>query len=629
MGKINVLEKHVAELIAAGEVVERPASVIKEIIENSIDAGATSVTIEISRGGISYMRVTDNGSGIMRDDVRTAFKRHATSKIKEQDDLDNILTLGFRGEALASICAVAKVSLLTKTKDEEFGTRYEIEGGEEILFEEAGCPNGTTIIIRDIFYNTPARMKFLKKDVTEANAVAAVVDKAALSHPEVSISFIRDGKNVLRTSGDGNLKKTVYSVFGKDLADSLISVSYEFSGIKVSGYISKPVYSRPNRSMQHFFINGRIIKSTTATVALEEAYKGAIMVGKFPACFMHLSVPAQSVDVNVHPAKIEIRFANERPIFDAVYHAVKSALTKKDTIKEIKLPEKKVLNNPIYKEAPKQITMPSNIPASQKTSEPKKANELPKTQPVKINTLEEIFGFASKKQSPIMKDSKPLVIERKEEVKEEIIEEIIDETPLKPQVKEEKTLDLPIKIICEVFDTYILAQYGEDKLMLIDKHAAHERLLYEKLKKSEKVHSQNLLSPISVVLNKQDYSAIIENTDVLMKAGYEIEDFGMGSVLVRSIPLVIEAKDVEDQITEIAGYLLLNKTDITTEKLDWLCHNIACRSAVKAGNKSDIKELCALAKELYENPEVRYCPHGRPVYTVLTKYELDKQFGRV
>ena len=635
MGKINVLEKHVAELIAAGEVVERPASVIKEIIENSIDAGATSVTVEISRGAASYMRVTDNGSGIMRDDVRTAFKRHATSKIREQDDLDNILTLGFRGEALASICAVAKVSLLTKTKDEEFGTRYIIEGGEEILFEEAGCPNGTTIIIRDIFYNTPARMKFLKKDVTEANAVAAVVDKAALSHPEVAFSFIRDGKTVLSTSGDGDLKKTVYSVFGKDLAESLIPVSYELSGVKVSGYVSKPVYSRPNRSMQHFFINGRIIKSTTAAVALEEAYKGSIMVGKFPACFLHLNIPAQTVDVNVHPAKIEVRFVNERPIFDAVYHAVKSAITKKDTIKEIKLPEKKVLTNPIYKEAPKQFKLEEKSaekPVVKKVETPAPV----KQESVKIKTLEEIFGFTSKKESFVFNDTPRVLREEKvtvpaviEEVTEEVPEEKEPEIIVKEELKEEKSLDLPIKIICEVFDTYIVAQYGEDKLMLIDKHAAHERLLYEKLKKSEKVHSQNLLSPISVVLNKQDYSAIIENTEILLKAGYEIEDFGMGSVLVRSVPLGIEADEAEDQITEIAGYLVLNKTDITTEKLDWLCHNIACRSAVKAGNKSDISELLALAKELYENPEVRYCPHGRPVYTVLTKYELDKQFGRV
>ena len=342
MAKINVLPKHIADLIAAGEVVERPSSVIKELMENAIDAGATSLTVEIKNGGVTYMRVTDNGSGILRDDIRNAFVSHATSKIQNEEDLHGIGTLGFRGEALASICAVSRVDVLTRTADDDVGTVYKIEGSEEILLSDAGCPQGTTIVVKDLFYNTPARMKFLKKDVTEGNSVAGVVDRIALSHPEISIRFIRDDKQILVTPGNGNLKSTIYSVFGKDFSNALLETSYELNGVSVEGFVSKPTASRPNRSMQFFFLNGRLVKSATASAALDRAYKDSIMVGKFPACVLNITLPFEMVDVNVHPAKTEVRFSNERPVFDAVYYAAKNAITVKDTPNRLTLAQQEV-----------------------------------------------------------------------------------------------------------------------------------------------------------------------------------------------------------------------------------------------------------------------------------------------
>ena len=344
MGVINVLDKHVAELIAAGEVVERPASVIKELVENSIDAGAKNITVEIKNGGTTFMRVTDDGCGIYRDDIKVAFLRHATSKVKREQDLESIATLGFRGEALASICAVSRLQLITRNINEDIGTTYQIEGGEEVSFEDAGCPVGTTFVIRDLFYNIPARAKFLKKDTSEGTAVANIIDKTALSHPEIAFTFIRDGKQVLKTFGDGKLISAIYSVFGKDFRDSLIPVEYTLDAIKIKGYVSKPVNSRPNRNMQNFFINGRYVKTRTAMAALEEAFKGSIMVGKFPSCVLNIELPFEIIDVNVHPAKIEVRFINERPVFDAVYHAVKSALMKYDSRKNASLKTNSAFN---------------------------------------------------------------------------------------------------------------------------------------------------------------------------------------------------------------------------------------------------------------------------------------------
>lgn len=589
MSKINVLPKHMADLIAAGEVVERPASVIKELMENSIDAGATSLTVEIKRGGITYMRVTDDGCGIEREDVRNAFKSHATSKIKVEEDLLSIGTLGFRGEALASIAAVAKVDILTRTPDDEIGTLYKIEGSEEVTLDDAGCPQGTTIIVKDIFFNTPARMKFLKKDVTEGNAVAGVVDRIALSHPEVSIRFIRDDKQQLVTTGNGKLQSVVYSVFGKDFANGLVETEYELDGIKVAGLVSLPVASRANRAMQFFFLNGRLVKSITAQAALEQAYKNAIMVGKFPSCVLNITAPLNSVDVNVHPAKTEVRFENEKRIFDAVYYATKAAIEEKDRPNKIDLAKAalKQESNPFREETRKtyeQVKLPEKNPNFF-------ATELPRKQ-------------------------EPVLYQRKSEVHKPA-----------PAVSKPEAPEVDYKVIGEAFDTYIFVEQ-EGKILLIDKHAAHERMLFEKLKaESKDKFSQVLLSPVTVTLSKEEYSAILSNLDVLTDAGFDIDDFGSGTVVVRELPVMLIDDDVKALVEEMAGYLLSSQAPVP-EKLDWIYHNTACRAAIKGGDKTDKYELDSFVKKLLLNPDIRYCPHGRPVLIEMTRSDLEKQFGR-
>ena len=643
MGKINVLDKHVAELIAAGEVVERPASVMKELVENCIDAGASTITAEIKDGGVTYLRVTDNGCGIAREDVPVAFLRHATSKVKLQDDLDSIGTLGFRGEALASIAAVSRVELLTRTSDELAGTRYVIEGGEEQECEDAGCAEGTTLVVRNLFYNTPARMKFLKKDTTESNAIAAVLDKIALSHPEISFRLIRDGKETLHTPGDGKLKSAVYAVFGKEFTEGLIPVEYEYSGVKVWGAVSKPSYARPNRSMQHFFINGRYVKSRTAMVALEEAFKGSLMAGKFPASVLHLNLSFGAVDVNVHPAKLEVRFINERPIFDAVYHGVKTALNRGDMPQVMKLPEK-----------PKEkLPAAPQIPAAKTAEKPQKVvQELisPISSPVSMRVPSQVKIVIEKEdwestpqkstsRIPILRDSQ-VVLDKQVEQEQPIREkEELSEKKLNPEISIESDKEVqplqtvretPVKLIGEAFDTYVILQRGREELIFIDKHAAHERLLYEQIKKqSGEAFSQMLLEPIPVTLDKDEYSAVMNSLDLLSSSGFEVEDFGAGTVLVRSAPLSLGREDAASAVMEIAGYLQASKTDITTEHLDWLYHNIACRAAMKGGDDSSPEELMALVKRLEENPDIRYCPHGRPVMFILKRVDLEKQFGRI
>lgn len=600
MPKINVLPKHMADLIAAGEVVERPASVIKELMENSIDAGATSLTVEIKRGGITYMRVTDDGCGIEREDIRNAFKSHATSKIKVEEDLLGIGTLGFRGEALASIAAVSKVDILTRTPDDEIGTLYKIEGSEEKELDDAGCPQGTTIIVKDIFFNTPARMKFLKKDVTEGNAVAGVVDRIALSHPEVSIRFIRDDKQQLVTTGNGKLQSVVYSVFGKDFANGLVETEYELDGIKVDGLISLPTASRANRAMQFFFLNGRLVKSITAQAALEQAYKNAIMVGKFPACVLGIEVPLNSVDVNVHPAKTEVRFENEKKIFDAVYYATRAALEEKDKPNKLDLAKAalKKENNPFKEE-------------TRKTYEQVK---LPEKNPI---------FFATELSKEYKKKEEPVPYVRKSEPVKETQKQVIEKTIEEPTAKE-----VDYRVIGEAFDTYILVEQ-EGKILLIDKHAAHERMLFEKLKaEANDKSSQVLLSPVTVTLSKEEYSAILSNKDVLKDAGFDIDDFGSGTVVVRELPVMLIDDDVKALIEEMAGYLLSSQAPVP-EKLDWIYHNTACRAAIKGGDKTTQYELESFVKKLLNNSEIRYCPHGRPVLIEMTRSDLEKQFGRI
>lgn len=659
MGVINVLDKHVAELIAAGEVVERPASAIKEMIENSIDAKADDITVEIQNGGITFMRVTDNGCGIMRDDVKLAFLPHATSKIKLENDLDSISTLGFRGEALSSISSVSKLQLLTRNSSEEIGTSYEIDGGEEKTFDDAGCPVGTTIIVRDLFYNIPARMKFLKKDRAEGNAVANVIDKIALSHPEISFTFIRDGKRVLSTSGDGKIKSAVYSVYGRDFANGLIPVKYELNGIHIKGYISKPVNARPNRSMQNFFINGRYVKSMTAMAALEEACKGSVMVGKFPACVLHLSIPFEAIDVNVHPSKIEVRFINERPVFDAVYHAVKNSLHNNDEKKsvtfnnikndnafsDIKKP-KPFVSTPAVFDKPKTTESSNNDPISSLNEVINNTKPLGSLNASVSNNIEPLNIYskeAVKHQESIEKKIENIKAEKNNDTtivtnnKEDVNipdEELIKHTP-EPEINEEPKplIDEPkskLKFIGEAFNTYIIVEKNDKEIIIIDKHAAHERMIYERLKKERGAgFSQVLLQPITVTLNKNDYEAAISNLDMFRECAFDIEDFGNGCLIVRAAPQYLEQSDIESSVIEMAGYISQNKKDIKSEKMDWVYHNVACRAAIKGGNISTREELIDIADKIDKDPTLRYCPHGRPVCIVMTRYELEKQFGRV
>ena len=676
--KIQVMPKHMADLIAAGEVVERPASVIKELAENSIDAGATALTIEIKGGGSAYMRVSDNGCGILKEDLPLAFQTHATSKIRTEADLESIATLGFRGEALASICAVGKVEVLTLAEGEDIGSAYHIYGGEEVLFESAGCPRGTTIIVRDLFYNTPARMKFLKKDVTEGNYVAAVVDRIALSHPEVKITFIREGKQIFATTGDGNLYNTVYAVFGGAFAKSLLPVDYTLGAVKVSGFISKPLNCRANRSMQYFFISGRQVKSVTAMSALENAYKNSIMVGKVPACVLHIDLPAELVDVNVHPAKTEVRFANEKAVFDAVYYACKNALMEKDTPEKMHFEKKDfgrkapapvqqtldtapVTPQPrtdfwetktadvFIKEQQAQTEQPATdapavIPSSVKAAAPpahyhtKRVNidieydeesegqTAPGTSCATIQPAAEPAKPAEQAEPAAEKADAPLPAPESEPIPATQAPGEETAQPAQPETKVQTPA--PFKVTGEVFKTYIVVEQGNE-VLFIDKHAAHERMLYERLKAAEHSDEQLLMEPLPVTLSKEDYDAVLSHTEELKKSGFTVEDFGTGTVAVRAYPMVLENTDIPAIIEETAGYLRTHKRDFTSETLDWLYHNVACRAAVKGGNVSHDFELEKFVEKLLSMPDIRYCPHGRPVMITMSKYELEKQFKRI
>ena len=726
MKRINILDKYISELIAAGEVVERPASVVKELMENSIDAGATKITVEIKNGGVSLIKVSDNGSGINKEDVKIAFLRHSTSKIHSASDLDAIKTLGFRGEALCSICAVSKVEVVTAEQENNLGVRYIIEGGEEKLFEEAGRARGTTFMVRDLFFNTPARMKFLKKDVSEANLVAGVVDKIAMSHPEVAITFLRDRKVTMSTQGDGELSSCIYSIYGKSIYENMLPVEYKFKGVSVNGFIGRPLAARPSRTMQNFFINHRFAKVKIAVAALEEAFKGSIMVGKHPVCALYINVPYEAIDVNVHPAKTEVKFINEKLIFEAVYYAVKSALMQDTKKKEIsfealnheKTSEKNQIENverniksnknPFFEES-KKIKLEINETQNKallndiNTKEDKIENDIkgkntelfleePKESYKDEVAFRPIFGdflnnsYKSHNSALSLKlgdcgnylesstnfdDNTEKIAEyfktnnnpkyEKEYFKEEGDKEERDkeENSKNEQqflyeqcdIRKEGNLKAYLKnkndkkeigslnsfgvkdaqnkkIIGEIFDCYIIVQEN-NKLVFIDKHAAHERILYNKLKESRKdVDSQILLEPIIISLDKESYSSLIENLALVKKAGYQIEDFGNGSVIVRGAPCYLAVSEVESSVIEIANYIMGNKMDISTEYLDWLYHNIACRAAIKAGKNSSKEEIKELVETLENMPEIMYCPHGRPVYIELKKKDIEKQFGR-
>ena len=683
MAKINVLPREVAELIAAGEVVERPASVIKELVENSVDAGSTAVTVEIKSGGVTFMRVTDNGCGIEKQYVATAFLRHATSKIKTGDDLGSIATLGFRGEALAAISSVSRVEMLTKTRDEATGTAYRSSGGNDVSSEEAGCPDGTTIIVRDLFFNTPARMKFLKKDITEGNAVGALLEHIALSHPEISFKFIRDGKQVFSTPGDGKLISAIYAVLGRDFAMSLIPVSGEMGGISVSGYTCKPMACRPKRNAQFVFLNGRYVRSGTVSAALEAAYKNSAMTGRYPAAVLHLTVPYGAVDVNVHPAKTEVRFSDDRRIFDCVMYGVKNALKSGDERPEMRLPQKNVgqihMTADEYKTAV-QTKLPGLKSDSVKIANyeklincaAKKAQPEFRSAPMKAGLAIDatVLGAAPEKpeeQKPHLPQNEPVTAEDigevtvtyygdkmkqagKENAGSFTAEQPENEEALPENItagaKDNALPDLPdtagvadgvtgtddadtddIRYIGEAFATYIIVQKGES-VYLIDKHAAHERMLFNKLKRDDGSTPQLLLTPKRVTLGRDDYSVVTDNIELLEKAGFDLEPFGSNSVLVRAVPSVLADDNIEQLIMEAAASIS-SKRSIEIERLERLYETMSCRAAVKAGNLSSREELTALAKAVLTTKEIMYCPHGRPVAIELKRREIEKQFGRI
>lgn len=666
MAEINVLSKDISELIAAGEVIERPASVIKELLENAIDAGSKHITVEIKNGGTTYMRITDDGCGIAPDQVATAFLRHATSKITTKDDLENILTLGFRGEALASISAVSRAEVLTKRRGDEYGTNYIIEGGHEVLNEQTGCPDGTTIIIRDIFYNVPVRRKFMKRDSAEANAVISIMQKIVLSHPEIAFKLIKDNKLEFSSAGDGELYSAVYAVYGRDFAHDMIPVDYKENNITVKGFTVKPLYSKSNRSFQNFFINGRYVKSVTCCVSLEEAYKNLIMTGKFPACVLMLEAPPVTVDVNVHPAKAEVRFSDEKIIFNSVYFAVKNALMESGLIYEFQVKNENAkrldYKEPFVQENFQQV----KLEPEKKVQTAEVTKQQDNTEPEAVITdNQENRNYDESLTKPVVKEEKvPVVlssskdtygagerivfdtsqsqaseIREKQESDETIsgfsyissanlkrTEPQIDQSPKEQEESDEKE---EIKVQGEMFGNYIVAQSGE-KMIIIDKHAAHERIIFERLKRSNtSSDSQLLINSCSILLSGTEFEALNSNNQILENMGFSLDFSGKPYVKLNAVPILLEKLNMDEVIPEIAENLIMNKMSPQTHMLDDILHDLACKAAVKANDKNTAKELQKLAEDVFYDENIRHCPHGRPVMFVLTKREIEKNFKRI
>ena len=667
MPHIQQLDPHVADLIAAGEVVERPASVVKELVENAIDAGAETVTVEIQRGGMSLIRVTDNGCGIAAGEAETAFLRHATSKIRTERDLEAIGTLGFRGEALAAIAAVSRVDLLTRTADEDLGTALSLEGGETVSREEAGCPVGTTMVVRDLFFNTPARLKFMKKDAAEGAAVFAMVQHLALAHPEVSVKFLRDGKQELLTPGDGQLKSAVYSVLGRDLALGLIEVKGSGEDMSVTGFTSLPACCRATRGYQHFFVNGRYVKSRTMMAALEEAYQNQKMVGKFPACVLHLTCRLSGVDVNVHPTKQEVKFGSERQVFSAVYYAVLSALEgdKSHVQAQVGRPAGRLVPAAGHDTVtPNQTAFRTMTAAEYRRSgageqgglslhdftapkTPAPAAPISRPKPEARPTERRSVFQAPVREQPRPAPEQPIV--RPEHVPAPAAEKkVIPQEPVKlpeekpvppmqevpvpaaehgpvPQQPQEE--ELPWRVAVEVLNTYIIVEQG-DKILLIDKHAAHERMNFDRLKaQGYKPMVQNLLTPAVFTPPAEEGAALLQNLPLLARFGFDAEDFGGGAVIVRAAPSDVDPEDIPATLEEIASKLLATGRANPDAARDELMHTMACKAAIKGGQKNGPQELEKVAAAVMRG-EVKYCPHGRPVAIELTRGQLEKQFKR-
>ncbi len=661
MPRIHLLDRATAELIAAGEVIERPSSVVKELVENAIDSGATAITVEIQSGGVRFIRVTDNGCGILREDIPKAFLRHATSKVLTPEDLGEIGTLGFRGEALASICAVSRVELLTRTREDTLGSRYEIHGGEEKGLDDAGCPLGTTIIVRDLFYNVPARMKFLKKDSTEGNAVATLLDRLALSHPEISFQLVREGQRKLHTPGDGKLLSAIYGVYGGEFGGGLVPVESRggLGNLAVSGFITKPECAKASRAMEHFFINHRYVKSGTMMAALEEAYKNSLMTGKFPGCILDLEIPLGMVDVNVHPAKLEVKLSDERLVFNEVLNACKGALSALGNVtmardaagRQSRLSWFELKNRPLageqqrmtpaeyrraaalpQREAPprERETVPPGRPPAPAPA-PSAAQTPRKTTPAAALLGDDSQGAGERYRASIPKREPP----RMDRVPggEPPAPKPAPRAPvIEGPAPVPKPPELPaMRLIGELFGTYILAE-GEKELFLVDKHAAHERILFERLRAEQGaggIPRQLLLASQRVSMPKDRYGALVQNLRAAEEAGFGIEDFGDGSVLVREVPSILDAGQIEDAVLEMAELLLKNHTRLDLGFYDELYHSIACKAAVKGNRFSSREEQQKLLDQLAADPGIRNCPHGRPVMIAITRRELEKMFGRI
>ena len=637
MPKIAKLSPHVANLIAAGEVVERPASVAKELLENAIDAGASQVTLEIRDGGMTFLRVTDNGCGMEPEDARTAFLRHATSKLRSPEDLAAIGTLGFRGEALAAIASVSRIDLMTKTPESLSGVSIRLEAGQILEENEAGCPDGTTIIIRDLFYNTPARMKFMKSDTVEGSRIASTVQQQALAHPEVSFRFLRDGKQLLSTPGTGSLRDAVYCVYGRECAQ-MVEVSSRWEGYSLSGFVSKPTDARPSRNLQTFFVNGRPVKSRLMMTALEEAYRNQIMVGKFPACVLHLDMPANTVDVNVHPAKTEVKFLSEKAVFDCIHYGVLGALNKqvdrpqvqfkKEPVAPIPKQEVPAKKEPFFRTMTAEeyktfSTVLKDAPQPKKEAAAATVAKLERpAAPLRETVMlpVSVAPLNSVKTAPLP-PVKPLP-PREEKLPEPIPAEEPEQTAL--EMPEEKKW----RMVGELYDTYIIVEEGEDAF-LIDKHAAHERILFEKLKASqEKISAQMLLSPVSVRLTPAAAGELLASRDMLEELGFEVEEFGDSTLLVRQIPMDLRPEDASDALEQLATDLLNGRRGTKDTVRDELLHTVACKAAIKAGWKNDEKELLVIAEAVMAREDLKYCPHGRPICVSLSKKQLEKQFKR-
>ncbi len=663
MPAIIQLPSHIANLIAAGEVVERPASVVKELLENAVDAGATKVTVEMRDGGMTFLRVTDNGCGMEPEDAKTAFLRHATSKLHKAEDLGEISTMGFRGEALAAIASVSRIDLMTKPTGAISGTSLHLDAGVVTQQSEAGCPDGTTIIIRDLFYNTPARMKFMKSDSVEGSRVTAAVQLQALAHPQVAISMVRDGKTILSTPGDGSLQAAVYCVYGRDFA-AMVPVQSSWDSYQLSGYVSKPSDSRPSRNFQTFFVNDRPVKSRLLISALEEAYRNQLMVGKFPACVLHLQLPANAVDVNVHPAKTEVKFLNEKSVFDCVHYGVLAALNKTPDRPQVQFAKQSAPApqpvQPRQEAAPKQNFFRTMTPeefksfssAMKDAPQPKPqaaaaaASLIPKNIPEKavlhspVLTPDGALPLPPRKIEPVQPAAsvppaaQPCLppLEQTPEVSEPPVQDA--PAPVLSEEPEAIQQELPMpqtpdwRLVGELYRTYILIEQGDDAF-LIDKHAAHERILFDRLKANqEAISGQTLLSPIAVRLSPTAAGELLANVPMLEELGFQLEEFGDSTVLLRQIPMDLSPDAAAEAVESLAADLLNGRREQKDTVRDELLHTVACKAAIKAGWITDEQELYAIAKAVMEREDLKYCPHGRPICVSLSKKQVEKQFRR-